>query len=227
MLRFLDVEQEEETLLAGYKPIPKNRMLRQANREGNDFYTNKGYGPFRRKDNRNARQIRTNQKTLQRLMATDPDLRRMYVEQIQSGNEPQEGDKFNLRRDFIDQDVIILEHRPVDMNVYNSGGPKRTKGGLRFKEERREDPKQTMPDDLKKRTLSKIEEVERFINEDYDPVGAVNKEMENRRRGGNKPIINGPDAAPIDPMSVPELIQPIAPLDQNQYPYERMGMPGV
>jgi len=216
MLRFLDVEQEEETLLAGYRPIRKDRMLKQAAREANDFYTNKGYGPFRRKDNRNARRIATTQRTLQKLMATDSDLRRMYVEQIQQGNDPKEGDKFRLRRGSFDQNDIILEHRPVEMNSYNRGKPERVKGGLRFREDRREDPKQLLPDDVKKRTLSKIQEVERFINEDYDPIGAVEKEAQNRKRGGN---------IPIDPASGAELIQPISPLDSEIRP---AGMfPGV
>ena len=230
MLRLVDVDpypETEEVLLAGWKPLPKARMARQATREANDFYTNKGYGPFRRKDNMNARKIATTQRTLQKLMATDPDMRRMYVEQIQQGNEPKEGDRFRLRRGSFDQNDIILEYRPVDMNPWNQGKPERTKGGRRWREDRREDPKQLLPDEVKNRTISNIKEVERFINEDYDPIGAVEKEAQNRKRGGNKPYVNGPNASPIDPMSVPELIQPIAPLDQNQYPYEQMGMPGV
>ena len=197
-------------------------MARQATREANDFYTNKGYGPFRRKDNRNARRIATTQRTLQKLMATDSDLRRMYVEQIQQGNEPKEGDKFRLRRGSFDQNDIILEYRPVDMNVYNTGGPKRSKGGLRFKEDRREDPKRLMPEEVKNRTISNIKEVERFVNEDYDPIGAVEKEAQNRKRGGNKPLVNGPN---VDPAAAVELIQPIAPLDGEIRP---AGMiPGV
>ena len=136
MLRFLDVEQQDEVLLAGYKPLPTARMARQATREANDFYTNKGYGPFRRKDNRNARRIATTQRTLQKLMATDADLRRMYVEQIQQGNDPKDGDRFEMRRGAFDQNDIILEYRPVDMNPYNRGKPQRTKGRSRYKEDK-------------------------------------------------------------------------------------------
>ena len=221
MLRFLDVEQQEEVLLAGYKPLPKARMIRQAAREANDFYTGKGYGPFRRKDNRNARKIATTQRTLQKLMATDPDLRRMYVEQIQQGNEPKDGDKFELRRGSFDQNDIILEYRPVDMNVYNTGGPKRSKGGLRWRDDK--DRKlNRAPEEVKTRLINNIKEVERFINEDYDPIGAVEKEAQNRKRGGNKPLVNGPD---VDPAAAVELIQPIAPLDGEIRP---AGMiPGV
>ena len=221
MLRFLDVEQQEEVLLAGYKPLPKARMIRQAAREANDFYTGKGYGPFRRKDNRNARKIATTQRTLQKLMATDPDLRRMYVEQIQQGNEPKDGDKFELRRGSFDQNDIILEYRPVDMNVYNTGGPKRSKGGLRWRDDK--DRKlNRAPEEVKTRLINNIKEVERFINEDYDPIGAVEKEAQNRKRGGNKPLVNGPD---VDSAAAVELIQPIAPLDGEIRP---AGMiPGV
>ena len=40
MLRFVDLEDDQgpdETLLAGIKPMPINRMVRQAGREANDF----------------------------------------------------------------------------------------------------------------------------------------------------------------------------------------------
>lgn len=42
MLRFVDEEGDQgsdETLLAGIKPLPINRMMRQAGRKANDFYT--------------------------------------------------------------------------------------------------------------------------------------------------------------------------------------------
>lgn len=220
MLRFLDVEQQEEVLIAGYKPLPKARMVRQATREANDFYTGKGYGPFQRKYNRNAKSIRTNEKTLQKLMATDPDLRRMYVEQIQQGNEPKETDKFSLRRSY-PEDQIELEYRPVDMNVYNTGGPKRSKGGLRWRDDKG-DKRNLAPKEVKTRVINNLKELNRFVNEDYDPIGAVEKEAQNRKRGGNKPYVNGPN---VDPAAAVELIQPIAPLDGEIRP---AGMiPGV
>ena len=49
MLRFVDLEDDQgpdETLLAGIKPLPVNRMMRQAGREANSFYTRGGYGGF-------------------------------------------------------------------------------------------------------------------------------------------------------------------------------------
>lgn len=51
MLRFVDLEEDQgpdETLLAGIKPLPINRMVRQAGREANNFYTRGGYGGFAR-----------------------------------------------------------------------------------------------------------------------------------------------------------------------------------
>ena len=39
MLRFVDQEQDDETLLAGMKRLPIGRMMKQAGREANDFYT--------------------------------------------------------------------------------------------------------------------------------------------------------------------------------------------
>ena len=46
MLRFIDIEAEEETLVAGIKPLPLNRMSKQAGREANSFYTTGQYGDF-------------------------------------------------------------------------------------------------------------------------------------------------------------------------------------
>lgn len=41
----------EELLIAGLKPLPINRMLRQAGREANQFYTRGDYGsPLRQRD---------------------------------------------------------------------------------------------------------------------------------------------------------------------------------
>ena len=49
MLIFLDEPQgQEETLLAGLQRLPIGNMMRQAAREGNDFYTRGQYGKFRR-----------------------------------------------------------------------------------------------------------------------------------------------------------------------------------
>ena len=51
MLRFVDQEDDkgpDETLLAGLKPLPINRMLKQAGREANSFYTKGSYGNFQR-----------------------------------------------------------------------------------------------------------------------------------------------------------------------------------
>lgn len=43
MLRFVDQQSEEELLLAGIKPLPINRMMRQAGRKANEFYTKGRY----------------------------------------------------------------------------------------------------------------------------------------------------------------------------------------
>ena len=48
MLRFLDQEQDDEVLLAGMKRLPIGRMMKQAGREVNDFYTKGQYGDIRR-----------------------------------------------------------------------------------------------------------------------------------------------------------------------------------
>ena len=55
MLRFIDLEtppnQEEDLQVAGLRPLPINRMTRQAGREANQFYTKGQYGsPARGRD---------------------------------------------------------------------------------------------------------------------------------------------------------------------------------
>lgn len=64
MLRFIDIEAEEETLVAGIKPLPLNRMAKQAGREANSFYTTGAYGGFVR--GRNGKIIRNSDGTPQR-----------------------------------------------------------------------------------------------------------------------------------------------------------------
>ena len=49
MLLFVDEQDEnQEELLAGLRPLPINRMVKQAGREANDFYTKGRYGKFQR-----------------------------------------------------------------------------------------------------------------------------------------------------------------------------------
>jgi hypothetical protein len=49
MLLFVDEQDEnQEELLAGLRPLPINRMVKQAGREANDFYTKGRYGKFER-----------------------------------------------------------------------------------------------------------------------------------------------------------------------------------
>ena len=161
MLRLVDVDpypETEEVLLAGMKRLPIGRMMKQAGREVNDFYTRGQYGTVRR----------------------DAE-----------GNIMRDRDGLPLRREI--------------------------------RTDRRKFPKQDgdgkMPSDLKERFEQRMKKTYDAID-NFDPAEAQWKE------DYNKKLKNKPDS-PIDPLSVPELIQPIAPLDQNQYPYEPMGMPGV
>ena len=61
-----------EILIAGIRPLPINRMMRQAGREVNDFTTGRGSGPFvRRAPARNAPRTKISQEQLdQRLMSS-------------------------------------------------------------------------------------------------------------------------------------------------------------
>ena len=60
MLRFIDLEtppnREEDVQIAGLKPLPINRMVRQAGREANQFYTKGSYGePFQNREGQTLR----------------------------------------------------------------------------------------------------------------------------------------------------------------------------
>ena len=217
MLKFLDIEPDNEVLLAGYKPLPKGRMLKQAGRELNDFYTKGQAGKFSRETIpfRGIDKI-VPKATFNRLMQKDPEMADMYKRQVLQGKPPNAGDRFNLN-EFNDR--ITIKKRPIRLNKAENAASSREDNYIRDKGYKGNSP---TPEDVKKRTLNRLEEVQRFINEDYDPIGAVEKEAQNRKRGGNKPLVNGPD---VDPAAAVELIQPIAPLDGEIRP---AGMiPGV
>ena len=125
MLRFVDQESEEELLLAGIKPLPINRMMRQAGREANDFYTKGSYGTGTR--NRDGNFHRNSDGSMQR-------------HQLRDG---------------------------------------------------------VMPDDLKQRTMERLERTQDAIN-NWDPIEASAQEDFNRMKGADMP-----DVRPIDTPSNP------------------------
>ena len=93
MLRFIDLEtppnQEEDVQVAGLRPLPINRMVRQAGREGNQFYTRGEYGrPLR---NRNGEILRNSDGTPQRGTLRDgqmpEDMRQRLIERQQRTKE--------------------------------------------------------------------------------------------------------------------------------------------
>ena len=74
MLKFLDIEPDNEVLLAGYKPLPTGRMLKQAGRELNDFYTKSQTGRFRRQTSLQRDSKFIPKATFNRLMQQDPEM---------------------------------------------------------------------------------------------------------------------------------------------------------
>ena len=89
MLRFIDLEtppnREEDVQIAGLKPLPINRMVRQAGREANQFYTRGEFGsPLR---NRNGEIFRnsdgTPQKGSLRVGPMPDDMKQRLIERQQ------------------------------------------------------------------------------------------------------------------------------------------------
>ena len=93
MLRFLDLEtppnQEEDVQVAGLRPLPINRMTRQAGREANQFYTRGEFGrPLR---NRDGEMFRNSDGTPQKGQLRDgqmpADMKQRLIERQQKTKE--------------------------------------------------------------------------------------------------------------------------------------------
>ena len=93
MLRFIDLEtppnQEEDVQVAGLRPLPINRMTRQAGREANQFYTRGEFGrPLR---NRNGEMFRNSDDTPQRGQLRDgqmpEDMKQRLIQRQQRTKE--------------------------------------------------------------------------------------------------------------------------------------------
>ena len=93
MLRFIDLEtpanQEEDVQVAGLRPLPINRMRRQAGREANQFYTRGDFGPALR--DRNGNIYRNSDGTPQRGQLRDgqmpADMKERLIKRHQKANE--------------------------------------------------------------------------------------------------------------------------------------------
>lgn len=100
MLRFVDLEDDQgpdETLLAGIKPLPINRMIQQAGRLKNRSPSGRSAGPmmFSRKDRTRLNLDKDEVETLRR---SDPQFAASYERQIIEGKDPKMTDKYSLHK---------------------------------------------------------------------------------------------------------------------------------
>tara|TARA_Y100000401_G_scaffold38296_1_gene28862 strand:- start:1023 stop:1640 length:618 start_codon:yes stop_codon:yes gene_type:complete len=171
----------QEILLAGIRPLPINRMMRQAGREVNDFTKGKGYGPFiRRSPARNAPRTKISQEQLDQRLMSDPAFRAAYERQVERGLRPNMEDPVEIDSYAFSPDQYNIRERPVDLD--RSGQPSRRyrSGGL-------------IPEDVKQRVIERLLRTQDVIN-NWDPIEASAIEDLNRLRGGRRgPAL--PDAA--------------------------------
>lgn len=169
-----------EILLAGIKPLPTGRMMRQAGREVNSFTTGRGYGPFiRRSPARNAPRTKISQEQLDQRLMSDPAFRAAYERQVERGLRPNMEDPVEIDSFAFSPDQYNIRERPIDLE---RGQPSRRyrSGGL-------------IPEDVKQRAMERLLRTQDAIN-NWDPIEASAIEDLNRLRGGRRgPAL--PDAA--------------------------------
>ena len=197
MLRFIDLEtppnREEDVQIAGLKPLPINRMVRQAGRRKNKSQSfegsslNAGQMMFTRRD---SRRIELSPQEAQTLLRSDPQFKRSYEKQVKNGQRSDMTDKYDGIVEFRDGRIITNVYKP-----YEAGGVTQRK---------------SMPTkDLNQQTLERQQRTKDAIN-NWDPIEASAKEDYNRLRGGKKPIVN-PGALPLADELIQTIETPIAP----------------
>ena len=162
-----------ELLIAGIKPLPINRMMRQAGREVNDFTTKGKYGPFiRREPPRNAPRIQISQEQLDHRLMSDPSFKASYERQIERGLVPTLEDKYKINNYAFTPNNYNIQERPVD--ILPNG-----------KAERRYRDEGKIPTEVKQRAIKRLERTQEAIN-NWDPIEASAAEDYNRMRGQNR-----------------------------------------
>ena len=173
-----------EILLAGIRPLPTGRMMRQAGREVNSVTTGRGYGPFmRRSPARNAARTKISQEQLDQRLKSDPAFRAAYERQVERSLSPESQDPVEIDNYPWAPDEYVIRERPVDLDRYGRGEAERRypshPGGI--------------PDEVKQRAMERLLRAQDAIN-NWDPIEASAIEDMNRLRGGRRgPTL--PDAA--------------------------------
>jgi hypothetical protein len=156
---YLDSQFED---IAGLKPLPINRMVRQAGRLKNRSPSGRGAGPmmFSRA---NSKRINLTPEEAQTLLRSDPQFAASYQRQVVDGEGENMRDKYRLY-ELHDGGMIGDQYKP-----YIAGD--------------RIHRDQISRDDLNRMTIKRHQDVQDAIN-NWDPIEASAREDYNRLRGG-------------------------------------------
>jgi len=175
--------------VAGLRPLPINRMVRQAGRLKNQSPSgyNAGTMLFSRK---NRRRIDLSPAEVQRLLRSDPQFKKSYERQIVNGQRDEMTDKYgNL-------------YQGHDGSVWGSVYQSYEAGGVIQREP-------ISREEVNRRTIERQQAAREAI-ENWDPIEASAREDFNRLRGGNRSIVN-PGALPLADELIQTIGTPIAP----------------
>ncbi len=156
---YLDSQFED---IAGLKPLPINRMVRQAGRLKNRSPSGRGAGPmmFSRA---NSKRINLTPEEAQTLLRSDPQFAASYQRQVVDGEGENMRDKYR-QYELHDGGMIGDQYQP-----YIAGD--------------RIHRDQISRDDLNRMTIKRHQDVQDAIN-NWDPIEASAREDYNRLRGG-------------------------------------------
>ena len=174
MLLFVDeVPDNEEELLAGLRPLPVNRMTRQAGRTKNQSPSGRNAGSmmFSRKG---RTRLTLDKNEVETLLRSDPQFKASYENQIIKGKDDKLTDKYKLLKGP-NGGVTGSQFKP-----YEAGGTIQREGMSR--------------QDLNDQTIQRQQKAKDAIN-DWDPIEASAREDFNRMKGGRRGPIIGPGAA--------------------------------
>ena len=191
---YLDSQFED---IAGLKPLPINRMVRQAGRLKNRSPSGSFAGPmmFSRA---NSKRIKLTPEEAQTLLRSDPQFAASYQRQVVDGEGADMKDKYELH-ELYDGGMHGRQYKPYI-------------AGESIHRDR------ISRDDLNRMTIKRHQDVQDAIN-NWDPIEASAREDYNRLRGGKINPLDGMSAADragmahdlirtIDGMSLGEMMFP-------------------
>jgi len=167
---YLDSQFED---IAGLKPLPINRMVKQAGRLKNRSPSGWGAGPMMFSRD-NSKRIKLTPEEAQTLLRSDPQFAASYQRQVVDGEGAAMTDKYELH-ELYDGSMHGRQYKPYI-------------AGESIHRDR------ISRDDLNRMTIKRHQDVQDAIN-NWDPIEASAREDYNRLRGGKINPLDGMSAA--------------------------------